>query len=149
VGNVAAVMRTLTLLAAVLLVSACGPRLPKGVDADKLDAAVSGAIGDPNTCVLVGRKGSGQVVWRYNTNTTCARSLPSCEGAATRTVGDLLKATAADGQPRAQSCANLGWASGATPKGEFVYAAVMDGAHAMPGMMISERLEGALKDSGL
>ena len=74
-----------------LALSACGPRLPKGVDADKLDQAVSDAIGGAQTCMLIGRKGSGEVVWRYNTHTTCARTLtspagptPPCAGSITR-----------------------------------------------------------------
>jgi hypothetical protein len=133
---------------AAVVLTACGPRLPAGVDADKLQEAVSDAVGDPNTCVLLGRQGSGEVVWRYNTHTTCARSLPSCEGAASRTVGDLLKAEAADGRARMLSCASVGWAAGAAGHG-LVYAAVMEGSRAMPGRVMADKLDGALKDAGL
>ena len=74
------------LTAAGFALAACEPALPKGVDADRLEAAVSGAIGDPNTCVLIGRPGSGQIVWRYNTHLTCGRGLPVCDKPGGRTV---------------------------------------------------------------
>jgi type II secretory pathway pseudopilin PulG len=138
-----------------LALSACGPRLPKGVDADKLDQAVSDAIGGAQTCMLIGRKGSGEVVWRYNTHTTCARTLPACDGPGQRTVGDLLKATAKDGQPRTLSCNSaadgsrgVGWASGAVPNHDLVWAAVMEGDRALPGRLMAEDVAGALQDAG-
>jgi hypothetical protein len=141
------------LLAAAL--SACGPRLPKGVDADKLDEAVSDAIGDPNTCMLIGRQGSGDVVWRYNTHTTCARALPACDAPKMRTVGDLLTATAKDGQARTLSCNStpdgsrgVGWSSGVIGESGLVYAAVMEGERALPGRIMADKIEGALQDAG-
>ena len=141
-------------LAAVVL-QGCGPRLPKGVDPDKLTDAISGAIGDPNTCMLIGRQGSGQVVWRYNTHTTCARSLPACDAPMLRTADDLLKATARDGRARQLSCNSaadgsrgVGWSSGVIQGRGLVYAAVMEGPHAFPGHMMSDRIEGALQDAG-
>jgi hypothetical protein len=149
-------LAALTLTLACLGLAACGPRLPKGVDADKLDQAVSDAIGDPLTCVLIGRQGSGDVLWRYNTHTTCARSLPACDGPGQRTVADLLKATARDGRPRAASCntapdgsRGVGWASAALPGRGLVYAAVMEGNRALPGRIMAEKMDGALKDAGL
>ena len=63
-------------LAATL--SACAPGAPAGVDKAKLDDAVSRAIGDPGTCVLIGD--GGKVVYRYGTNVICGRKLPTCEG---------------------------------------------------------------------
>jgi len=144
------------LTAAGLALAACGPALPKGVDADRLEAAVSGAIGDPNTCVLIGRPGSGQIVWRYNTHLTCGRGLPVCDKPGGRTVGDLLKTVAADGRPRATSCGipgdvsrGVGWAAGPVPGRQLVYAAVMEGPRALPGRIMSEEIEGAFKDAGL
>jgi hypothetical protein len=139
----------------VLALAGCGPRLPKGVDAEKLDSSVSAAIGDPQTCVLIGRQRSGDVVWRYNTHTTCARSLPACDAPTTRAVGDLLKATAKDGQPRTLSCDSspdgargVAWASGPIAGHPLVYAAVMEGQRALPGRIMAEKLEGALQDAG-
>jgi hypothetical protein len=140
-------------LAAVL--SACSPGLPKGVSQDRLNDAISDAIGDPTTCVLIGRRGAGDVVYRYNTHTTCGRSLPACDAPAYRTVDNLLKATARDGQPRTYSCSStpdgsrgVGWASGPIRGHTLVYAAVMEGNRALPGRIIAEKVEGALKDAG-
>jgi hypothetical protein len=142
-------------LAAALALAACGPRLPKGVDPDKLKEAVSDAIGDPNTCMLIGREGSGEVVWRYNTYTTCARALPACEAPVTRTVGDLLRATAKDGRARQLSCSTspdrsrgVGWSSGVIQGRGLVYAAAMEGERALPGRIMTEKIEGALQDAG-
>lgn len=139
-----------------LALAACSPGLPKGVDADRLNEAVSDAIGDPATCMLIGRQGSGQVVWRYNTHTTCARSLPACDAPGARTLDDLLKATARDGRPRLLSCNSapdgsrgVGWASGAIRGRGLVWAAVMEGPRALPGRIMADKVEGALHDAGL
>lgn len=136
--------------------AACSPGAPKGVTKDKLDAAVSGAIGDPATCVLIAEQGSGRIVYRYNTATVCARTLPSCEGGGTQQLKDLLEATRKDGKPRQASCSStpdqsrgVGWASGSIPGKGLVYAAVMEGTRSFPGMMISDRLNSAFQDVGL
>jgi hypothetical protein len=152
-------MRRLAGLAGLALAAAlgaCSPGLPKGVDKDRLDQAISDEIGDPNTCVLIGRQGSGQVVYRYNTHTTCDRSLPACDAPGPRTVDALLKATAQDGKPRVLSCSSapdgsrgVGWASGAIPGRKLAYAAVMEGNRALPGRMMADKMDGALKDAGL
>jgi hypothetical protein len=146
----------LAVMLGALALQACGPQLPKGVDPDKLDEAVSDAIGAPQTCMLIGRQGSGQVVWRYNTHTVCARTLPACDRPVLQSVDDLLKATAKDGQARTLSCNStadgsrgVGWASGTIPDKGLVWAAVMEGEHALPGRVMTEEVEGALQDSGL
>jgi len=143
-------------LMAASCVAACSPGLPNGVSQDRLNEAVSDAIGDPNTCVLIGKRGSGEVIWRYNTHTTCDRSLPACDAPARRTVDDLLKAAARDGQPRTLSCSStpdgsrgVGWAAGPVPGHPLVYAAVMEGQRALPGRIMADKVEGALKDAGL
>ena len=59
-----------------MALAACSPSGPPGVDRDQLDEAVSRAVGDPNTCVLIARAGSGKLLYRYNTPTVCARELP-------------------------------------------------------------------------
>jgi hypothetical protein len=145
----------LALMLAAPALAGCGPHLPKGVSADKLDQAVSDAIGDPTTCMLIGREGSGQVVWRYNTHTTCDRALPACDQPKTRTVDDLLKATAKDGRPRQLSCNStpdgsrgVGWYSGVIAGRGLVYAAVMEGPRAFPGRMMTDKIEGALQAAG-
>jgi hypothetical protein len=139
-----------------LALSACSPRLPEGVDEDRLAAEISGAIGDPNTCVLIARSGTDKVAYRYNTYMTCGRSLPACDAPGKRTVGDLLAMVARDGAPRAMSCSSndvgsrgVAWAAGRVEGRGLVYAAVMEGERAFPGRMMSERLARAFKDAGL
>jgi hypothetical protein len=139
-----------------LSLSACAPGAPKGVDKDKLDAAVSDAIGDPATCLLIAEKATGKVVYRYNTATVCARQLPSCQGAGAIQVGDLLALTVKDGKPRAFSCnttadasRGVSWTAAVLPQKGYVYAAVMEGTHTIPGRMMADRLEPRLKDLGL
>ena len=63
--------------ALALALSACSPGAPPGVDRDQLDAAVSRAIGDPNSCLLIAQAGSGKLYYRYNTHTACDREAPS------------------------------------------------------------------------
>ena len=146
------------LIVAALALGACSPGAPKGVDKDTLDAAVSRAIGDPASCLLIAEQASGKLVYRYNTHTACARPLPACAGAAaaTQTIDQLLKATVKDGQPRALSCSSttdasrgVGWASGPIPGKGLVYAAMMEGDRAFPGRMMAERLGNAFKAAGL
>ena len=141
---------------AALALAACAPGAPKGVDKDKLDAAVSDAIGDPATCLLIAEKAGGKVVYRYNTATVCARQLPSCQGAVAWQVKDLLAATVKDGQARTLSCSTtadasrgVSWVSGVLPLKGLVYAAVMEGTRTFPGRMMADRLEPRLKDLGL
>lgn len=152
-------MRRLAGLCALALMAAlcaCSPGLPKGVSQERLNDAVSDAIGDPTTCLLIGKRDSGEVVYRYNTHTTCARSLPACDAPALRTVDGLLKATARDGRARTLSCNSspdgsrgVGWASGPVPGHPLVYAAVMEGPRALPGRIMADKIDGALKDAGL
>jgi hypothetical protein len=143
-------------LLAVLALCACSPTAPEGVDEATLDDAVSKAIGDPTTCVMIAERGTGKVVYRYNTNTMCDRDLPSCEGPGTRKVADLVKLTAKDGQPRTLSCDStadasrgVGWAAGPVAGKPLVYAAVMEGDRAFPGRMMAERLTSAFRKAGL
>ena len=81
----------ITLSAAALLIFACSPAGPEGVDPSVLDREIGRRIGDPLTCVLLAERGSGKIVYRYGTNTVCARTYPGCQGQAERTVEDLLK----------------------------------------------------------
>lgn len=143
---------------AALALAACSPGAPKGVDKEALDDAVSRAIGDPDSCLLIAEQVSGKLVYRYNTHSVCARVLPACAGASTnsQTIDDLLKATRKDGQARAVSCSStadasrgVGWASGPIPGKGLVYAAMMEGARAFPGRVMADRLSHAFKDVGL
>jgi len=139
-----------------LALSACSPGAPKGVDKAKLDEAVSDAIGDPASCLMIAERGSGKIVYRYNTATACDRALPSCEGANLRKVKDLAGLVAKDGQPRTLSCnttadasRGVSWAAGPLPAKGLAYAAVMEGTRTFPGRMMAERIEPRLHDLGL
>ncbi|HEY8003847.1 MAG TPA: hypothetical protein VIE16_06440 [Phenylobacterium sp.] len=158
----AASSRFLVLGLAALALAACSPGAPKGVDKDQLDAAVSRAIGDPASCLLIAEQASGKLVYRYNTHTACARQLPSCGGAGgaqsagVQTLDQLLQATVKDGQARTLSCSStadasrgVGWAAGPIPGKGLVYAAMMEGDRAFPGRMMADRLSRAFKDAGL
>ncbi len=137
--------------------TACAPEAPKGVEREALDAAISRAIGDPQSCVLIAELDSGKLVYRYNTHSACDRQLPACAGpgSAMQTIDDLLKVTRKDGQARAMSCNSLadasrgvGWASGAIAGKGLVYAAMMEGDRAFPGRVMADRLSQAFKDAG-
>jgi hypothetical protein len=122
------------------------------VDREQLDAAVSRAIGDPNSCLLIAQAGSGKLYYRYNTHTACERALPSCDGAGERKVEQLLERTAQTRTPIQLSCNTLadasrgvGWAAGPIAGTDLVYAAMMEGERAFPGRMMADRLEGAFR----
>lgn len=150
-------LRTVPVVAVLgLAAAACAPGAPRGVDKGALDDAVSHAIGDPATCVLIAEAPSGKVVYRYNNNVACGRVLPACEGGARRTLADLLKATLADGQAHMLSCTwpndpskGVSWASAPIPGKNLTYAALMEGTRALPGRMMAERLDGAFKATGV
>ena len=141
---------------AALPLTACEPGAPRGVDKARLDDAISHAIGDPNTCVLIAKQAGGRTVYRYNNHTACGQLWPACEAPVRRNAGDLLALTLKDGQLRRLSCdtqadasRGVGWASGTIPDKGLVYAAVMEGDRSFPGRIMAERLERALRDAGL
>ncbi|WP_091740969.1 hypothetical protein [Phenylobacterium immobile] len=148
-------MRIVLAAALALMLAACGPRLPDGVSKETLDGAVARAIGDPNTCVLIADAKSGRQIYRYNDHAACDAKLPACETPETRDTGALLEAVARDGRPRRLSCntvadasRGVGWAAGPVPGRPLVYAAVMEGDRAFPGLMMADRLERAFKRAG-
>lgn len=147
-------------LTACLAVSACSPAI-KGVDEAALTDAVGGAIGDPNTCVMLVNR-QGEVVWRFGNYITCARELPACDKASGVITAQDLAGAAARGDERAISCpsrpdgsTDVAWASGPVTAGKgathepLAYAAVMEGERALPGREIKVRLENALASAGL
>ena len=154
-------MRGLVVLGlAALALTACAPKLPKGVDDAKLSDAVGRSVGGPNTCVLIADS-AGRRVWRGGGYMGCARQLPDCAGGAI-TADDALKA--AVGKPvHFASCpsgggvpgATVGWAMGPVPVGEgqpdrhLTYVAMMEGDRALPGLEIQDRVERAFKKAGL
>lgn len=152
-------MRRLAVVAlAAFGLTACSPRLPKGIDESVLTQAVGRSIGSPSTCVVIA-DAKGKLVWRAGGYITCSRNLPDCEGAQT-TAEQLLKANL--GKPaRFLSCPSstaaantVGWAIGPVPHGDgkpdrdLTYVAVMEGERALPGIEIKDRVERAFKKAG-
>ena len=154
----AASLRIAVLSLVALAFCACSPGAPKGVDKSVLDDAISRAIGDPDSCLLIAEQVSGKLVYRYNTHAVCSRGLPSCGGPTPglQTADQLLQATRKDGQTRTMSCSStadasrgVGWAAAPIPGKGLVYAAVMEGDRAFPGRVMAERLSTAFHDAGL
>ena len=145
----------LVLLAAAAL-AACQPSAPDGVDQAVLDRAIGNRIGDPSTCVLLARPDTGEVVYRYGTAVVCGRAYPGCRGEGVRTTEDLLKAFIAAPESVAISCPtaadgsrSVGWAAGPVAGRPLVFAAVMEGQRALPGMVMTDRLAGAFSEAGM
>lgn len=141
---------------ALLALCACSPGAPEGVAKNTLDDAISKRIGDPNTCVLIGKLGSGEVVYRYNSHMVCGRELPSCQGGSAVTLDDVMKAVAKGAPERAVSCftaadrsRSVGWSAGRVLGKDLVYGAVMEGDKALPGRVMADRLEHAFEEAGL
>ena len=151
--------RPLALLAfAAAGLSACSPKLPSAIDETLLTEAIGKSIGSPSTCVIIA-DAKGNPAWRGGGYITCARNLPSCQGATT-TAEALLKANI--GKPaRFLSCPTtpgsnntVGWALGPVPTSpgkpdlHLSYVAVMEGDRALPGLEIQDRVERAFKKAG-
>ena len=138
-----------------LALAACSPGTPQGVSKTALDAAIGDAIGDPNTCVLIGKTGGG-VVYQYGTHEVCDASWPACQGAASGTTSSLLAVVSKGGAPVAASCPSnadgsrgVAWAAGPVAGRGLVYAARMEGTATPPGRVIAEKLATAFKTAGL
>ena len=142
---------------AALALTACGAPAPKGISHDLLETAINGAIGDPNTCVLIGDAKSGRVVYQFGSHVSCGRAWPGCDGGADRTTDALLKSTIRGGPPVRSSCPSnadgsrgVGWAAGFIGgHPELAYAATMEGKSTPPGVIIADKLETAFKAAGL
>ena len=132
-------------LAAAL--SGCSPKLPEGVDAERLTEAVGSVIGDPATCVIVAEQGTGKVLWRSSRRQVCSQEREACTRPG-RTTPEALVQEAAKGATLMTGCESVSWAAGATPRPGVVYAAVMYGARALPGREIARRLDSAFEASG-
>jgi hypothetical protein len=146
----------LSLVAAAALCAACAPAAPDGVDTSVLDREIGQRIGDPSTCVLVAERASGKVVYRYGSNTVCARSYPACQDQPARTADDLLASLGSTAAAVTTSCPtatdgsrSVGWAAGPVPGRDLVFAAVMEGPRALPGMIMADRLAGAFAAAGM
>jgi len=154
---VRAFLLTLPVLA---LLAACS-QAPDGIDVDRLDQEVGGAIGDPSTCVLIVEKVTARVVYRSGSHANCGRRLPSCNAPGLISADELAKLAAA-GEQRTVSCDSgpggvnrVGWAAGSAPRsagsehGDLAYAAMMEGPSVLPGREIKIRLEAALRRAGM
>lgn len=141
-------MRVIAGVMAGLALVACSPKAPAGVDAGELAQAVGQAVGDPGTCVILAQTGSGKVLWRSAKSYVCSRTLPSCVSAKEISV-EALAASAANGAVLVTGCSNIGWAAGPTRRDGVVFAAVMQGDKALPGIEIARRLDKAFERAGL
>ena len=139
---------TTAALALSLALVACAPKGPEGVDPDILAQAVGQSVGDPGTCVVLAERETGKIVWKSAKSYVCARTLPSCVTSAERSVEDLAR-EAAKGGVLTIGCSNVTWAAGPTRRDNLVFAAVMQGERALPGIEITRRLEGAFERAGL
>lgn len=145
-------IRALALFVVAGALAACAPKAPDGVDKAVLDTAINTAIGDPGTCVLIAK--GGESVYRFGSNVVCGRSLPTCEGAATRTAADFL--AAGDPPSLTASCPStpdgqriVAWARGPIEGSDLVYAAVMEGPNTPPGVVVADKLKSAFRKAGL
>jgi hypothetical protein len=149
----------LVMLSAIGL-AGCEPTPPEGVDKGVLNEAVARAIGSPSTCVLVAEN-SGKVVFRYGTNTVCARSIKACDAPGVTTATAQLDAARA-GAVRTASCdtaeaasRGVAWVSGPLPVLEgkpdrgMAYSAFMESDNALSGREAKIRLERAFEKAGL
>ena len=135
-------------VAVLMMLAACAPKGPEGVDPDILAQAVGQSVGDPGTCVVLAERETGNIVWKSAKSYVCARTLPSCVTSAERSVEDLAK-EAAKGGVLMTGCSNVTWAAGPTRRENLVFAAVMQGERALPGIEIARRLDKAFERAGL
>jgi hypothetical protein len=151
-------MRAATALALIACAAlwGCSAKAPKGIDAALLDDGIANTIGDPTTCVLVVKKGSGEVVYRYGSHMTCGTSFPSCQAGGTTSGDDLAKA-AASGEVRSASCGSpaggVGYVIGPVPTSkaqysDLAYSASMNTKRMLPGVEMASRLAQALSRAG-
>jgi hypothetical protein len=136
-------------LAILAVLAACAPSGPKGVDPDVLAQAVGEAVGDPGTCVVLAERESGKVVWRSAKSYVCGRTLPSCVAPTETSVEGLAKRVAKTGGVLMTGCSNVSWSAGPTRREDIVFAAVMQGERALPGIEIARRLDKAFERAGL
>lgn len=145
------------LAAAALALAACGSNAPEGVDETALDNAIGRAIGDPNTCVLIGEAATGEVVYRFGTHAVCGRELPACDRPTLTTAEALMKAAGSTKaaaitrscQSDAAGARTVAWAAGTLRDGRLAYAAIMEGETIPPGLIVADKLKGAFAKVGL
>jgi hypothetical protein len=124
------------------------------VDKAVLDEAISRAVGDPGTCVLIAQQ--GKLVYQYGTHVVCGRQLPACDGPNLRDLAGLLKSAPTSGPDKTASCPSnpeqsrvVAWSAGPIAGTDMVYAAVMEGEQTPPGIVISDKLKGVFARTGV
>jgi len=136
-------------LSSMLLLAGCSGSLPDGVDKDALMENVGRLVGDSGTCVVLAEAGTGKVLWRSARMTVCTVNREACVRPGSTTVLDVAEAAAKGAPALTTGCGGVSWAAGPTPREGVVYAAVMYGERALPGMEIARRLDEAFEASGL
>ena len=136
---------------------ACTPKSAQGLKTSQLDSAISQAIGDPSTCLLLADAKTGQVIYRYGTDFNCARTLPACDFSGVINAKAALQYATRPGG-RLASCPStpdgsrmVGWAAGRvqSAKRDLLFSAVMEGERALPGHEMNARLFDAFQKAGL
>ncbi len=144
-------------LALALLAAACTPASVEGVSRAGLDNAISGAIGDPSTCLLLADRATLRVVYQYGSDFNCSRTLPACDAAGAINARTALQFAARPGG-RFASCNSVpdgsrtvGWAAGRVQSKtrDLVFSAEMEGQRALPGIEMNARLYDAFQAAGL
>lgn len=111
-------------------------------------ANVGQAVGDFGTCVVVAEAKTGKVLWRSSNMTVCTVDRQACTRPGTTTVLARAEEIAKGAEAVVTGCESVSWASGPTPRPGVVYAAVMYGERALPGMEMARRLNDAFEASG-
>jgi len=154
----APLLRAVALGLACSSLAACAPHGGGGASgeapASQLDNLIGAAIGDPSTCVLLARRDTGQVVYRYGDAFNCDRQLPACDRPGMLDARTALQFAAKGRMASCPSSAdgtrNVGWAAGSVPskKGQnLVFSAVMEGERALPGHEMNARLYDAFSNA--
>jgi hypothetical protein len=133
----------------LVFLTACSGDLPAGVNKDALMENVGLAVGDSATCVVLAEKGTGKVLWRSSNMTVCTVDRQACTRPGVTTVLAVADAVAKGAPGFTTGCESVSWAAGPTSREDVVYAAVMYGERALPGMEMARRLDQAFEDSGL
>lgn len=155
-------MAKLKSLAFILVLAGCtqggGGKGASSLPDFDLDTQVGRAVGDLSTCVILAERKSGKTLYTYGDAPNCARALPACDRPGTLTakqavpLADSLEGRRASCDTRPDGSRSVGWAQGRVSSAagrDLTYTAVMEGARALPGMEMENRLKQAFKNAGL
>jgi hypothetical protein len=147
----------LVVTSGVALLFGCSGPGRSALPRDALDHAISQAIGDPNTCLLLADRVSGKVLYRYGAPFNCIRGLPACDRSGEMSAKQALALAASPGGRQASCASNadgsrtVGWVEGkvASRTNDLVYSAMMEGQTALPGHEMNARLYDAFEKAGI